>query len=83
MSRKYYYRSNQCSCVRTISSKTQGELDGLLEVKTKLQLPLIGHEHYFLLFGYQQEFLEVTGILLSSHLLEDITATLLEENEIF
>lgn len=33
--------------------------------------------------GYQQEFLEVTSVWLSPHLLEDIVAILLEENGIF
>ena len=39
-STKGYYQSSQCGCVRTIASKTQGELDGRLEDKPELQLPL-------------------------------------------
>ena len=31
-------------------------------------IPLISHECRFLLLGYQQEFLEVTRVLLSPHL---------------
>ena len=49
----------------------------------QVQLPLIGNQHHFLLLGYQWEFLEVTGVLLSPHLIEDFMATMLEEDEIF
>ena len=49
----------------SLSSKTQGELDGLLEVKPELQLPLIGHECHFLLFGYQREVTSVTGNIIA------------------
>ena len=61
----------------------QGVIDGYLEYKPGLQLPLDGHEHCFLILGYQREFLEITGMVLSPHLLEDIIATLLEEDRIF
>jgi len=54
-----------------------------LEDKPELQLPLVGHEHRFLLFGYQRDFPEVTRVLLSPCHLEDIMATLLEEDGIF
>ena len=50
-----------------------------MEDKPELQLPLVSHEHRFLLFGYQRDFLEVTRVLLSPHLLEDIMATLSED----
>ena len=41
----------------------------------------VSHECHFLFLGYQQEFIEVTGMLLSPHLLEDIMAALLEEED--
>ena len=53
------------SCVRTISSKTQGARDGCLEDKPELQLSLVSHERHFTLLGYQQEILEATGMLLN------------------
>ena len=71
--------SSQCSCVRTIASKTQGALTGHLEDKWELQLPLVSHQRRFLLLGYQWLFLEVTAVLLGPCLL---VATLVEEDGI-
>lgn len=37
-----------------------------------LATTIIGQESFFTLFSYQQDFLEVSGVLLSPHLLEDM-----------
>ena len=81
---KVLVQSAQCSCVRTRASKTQGVVDVRLEDKPELQLPhsSVMIERCFLILGCQQEF-KFPMVLVSPHLLEDITTTLLEEDGIF